>query len=80
LKLSNKEQNEETEDEQEEATEHVSLFVVPPQPRRGNRRVQARKEVEQADEAPHGSEDDDSDYNEAVILDSDYGITWVRAS
>ncbi|KAM0880437.1 hypothetical protein ACQ4PT_033578 [Festuca glaucescens] len=58
--------------------EDIVEDIVPPEPRRASRRVQAKQEAEQADEAKeatHGSEDDDSDYNESIILDSDYVIT-----
>ena len=79
LKPSNQAELEEPfEIEHKEGTAHVPLFVVPPLPRRASTRVQARVEAEQAgeeDESTHDSEDDDSDYNESVILDSDNDIT-----
>jgi hypothetical protein len=80
LKLSNKEQHEEIEDQQEEAIGHAPLFLVPSEPRRASRLVQARREANKAnevEEATNGSEDDDSENNESIIPDSDYGINMV---
>jgi hypothetical protein len=70
-------------EQEEEPTEHVPLSVVPPEPSSGTRtrrhstRVQAM--ADQANEAEvanaNSDDEDDSDYNESIILDSEYDIT-----